>query len=205
MKKQILLGLFAMGLAMSAKATTFADADYFGTQSGGPNGNPSGTTLTFGGTASTSGQSFDFVNADGTASFTIAAPYSTGLGTYTSQLGFLVGSQHVVDGYVTLFMRDPAGGSETLVYTSELASQSITHGSFTTQLVISENITAEVAGIIDANGKIAYTVTATSGSFVLDAAYMNITVPDGGSTVALLGGAVLALGIFRRKVKALLS
>src|SRR5437667_869195 len=144
MKGHIFLTLLAIGAvssAVKARANTFADADYFGTKTGGPNGNPSGITLTAGGGSASTSTTFDFVNADGTASFTIHLPYAPAQvrGTYSSQLGFNVGVDYVADGSVTLFLRDPAGGNETLVYRSALASQSIDHGSFLTQLVISEN------------------------------------------------------------------
>jgi hypothetical protein len=115
-----------------------------------------------------------------------------------------------VSGNVSLFLRDadttlnPDGG-ETIIYTSQLLSQTIVGGAFTTQLHISQGITAFVAGIIDGAGNITYTVTATSGSFTLDAAYMEIeterrNVPEGGATAMLLGLGSLGLGLVRRKI-----
>jgi VPDSG-CTERM motif len=215
MKKQLIMAVAALSMAAGAQANvyTFADADYFGTihSTGGvnpPNGSPNGVTLTFGGATPSATTTFDFVSPDATPSFVIGSPYlpATVRGTYSTQLGFQVGTHSVLDGFVTLFLRDPAGGTEGIKYTSSLNSQTITHGEFTTQLVISEGITANVAGFIDSNGFISYTVAATSGSFILDAAYMEIhATPDGGSTLTLMGCAVMGLGIFRRKVKALLS
>ena len=213
MKKQILQTLLTVGalsLAIHSNAAlfTYSDADYFGTihTTGGvnpPNGSPNGTLLTAGGGSASVTTTFNFVTGDGTASFVIGTPYlpTNVRGTYSSQLGFQVGAHSVQDGFVTLFLRDSAG-TEAVAYTSELGSQSITHGSFETQLVISEGITATVAGIIDANGYISYTVSASSGSFILDAAYMEITaIPDGGLTVALLGFGLVGVEGLRRKLR----
>jgi hypothetical protein len=198
------LGVLAAG--SSVMANTFSDADSFGGLNG--SGNPLGITLNAAGPLAGRSKSgtFDFVVADGTSFFQTGTPYPlTDQDPYSTVLGFLVGTDTVVDGYVALFFRDPRGGSETLTYTSSLFSQLITSGAFTTQLHIQESINATVAGIIDASGNINYTITATTGSFILDGAYMEIytkrpSVPDGGATAMLLGMGVLSLGAIRRKI-----
>ena len=211
MKKRVFLTAVTVALATNVQAITiFSDADYFGTiHTGGganpPNGSPNGITLTFGGGSASTTTTFDFVTSDSTASFVIGTPYtSVGRGTFVSQLGFTIGQDIVEDGNITLWLRDPSGGSESVAYTSHLNSQSIGHGSFSTSLLISEYITAQVMGYIDADGFISYTVAASAGSFVLDAAMMEIVthrIPDGGLTVALLGFALVSVESLRRKLK----
>jgi hypothetical protein len=199
-----LLGVIAAGSSAMASTFTFSDADSFGGLNG--SGNPIGVTLTAGG-SDTQGGSFNFVTADSTPSFIIGDPYQANdQGPYKTQLGFIVGQNFVISGNVSLFLRDtdtalsPDGG-EAIVYTSQLLSQTITGGSFETQLHISQGINASVIGFINAQGFITYTVQATSGSFILDAAYMEVNaVPDGGATAMLLGVGILGLGAMRRKV-----
>jgi hypothetical protein len=197
--------LGAVVACSSVLANNFSDADAFGGIDG--TGKPNGVTLNAAvpGQGSVTG-TFDFVNPDGTSFFQTYAPYAiSDQDPFFTQLGFLVGTDTTVSGRLSLFFRDPLGGAETVTYSSQLLSQQIVHGSFTTQLKIAESINGTVAGLIDANGNISYTITAASGSFILDGAYMEIetvrrNVPDGGATSMLLGLGTLGLGLMRRKM-----
>ena len=56
------------------------------------------------------------------------------------------------------------------------------------------------------DGSLNYKVTSTSGSFTVDHVRLDVAaVPDGASTVALLGLSALGLGAFRRKIQGLIS
>lgn len=202
MKKQILSTLFLFTVASNAFATllTFSDADSFGGLNG--QGVPIGQTLTFGTSGATVSSSFNLVNPDGTSSFNIAAPYSGFFqGTYASALGFVPNANYFTSSAnLILFFRDPGAGAEALTFTAGMFS--FNQGSFATLLVISQDVTAQVFGDIDSTGGFNYSVSATSGSFILDAAYLEVeanAVPDGGSTVALLGSVLMAGACLRRK------
>lgn len=198
MKKQLLSSVFLLAVASNALALTltFSDADRFASLPAGP----AGITLTAGGPVASVSGSFDLVNPDGTSSFTIGSPYAYSQ-TYSSVLGFIPGLYNIVedDSNVTLFLRDPGGSTESAVYTA--STHIISQGSFTTAVIISQSITASIITSLSATGSFNYTVTATSGSFIIDAAYLEVkaTVPDGGSTVALLGSALMVGAFFRRK------
>lgn len=203
MKKLVVLSLASLALAVNVQATQiiYSDADYFGGGAGTP---PSGIQLkSSGGTASVTG-SFNFAAADGTASFTVGAPYASGdQGTYTSVTGF-VSPLSVVPGSMnfTLFFRDPNAGAE--VYAFAANDLYIAGGPISTKFVLHLNggDTASVDAEIDATGKLNYTISASSGEFILDAAYAEITATtDGGSTVALLGLALVGVEGLRRKLK----
>ncbi len=210
MKKQITLllaGFTALALVSSARAVpnvaVYSDADFFGTQHGGPNGNPQGVHLGVGGLNLVTG-TFNLVAPDATSSFTIAAPYAAGVrGTYNSALGFTPGVQHILPGSVTIrfLFRDPSGGAETFsvsVGSNTLFSQ----GSFNIQLVLTSNgATASIEGILNSTGMVSYTIRRTTGEFWLDAAYLQATaLPEGGPDVALLGLGLVALGAVRYKL-----
>jgi hypothetical protein len=205
MKKQILSSVFLLAVASNALAASyiFSDADRFGSLvtsgTNPPIGSPAGVTLTAGGPTPSVSSSFDIVNPDGTPSFTLGVPYPF-TATYNSVLGFTPGLIAVDYGLVTLFLRDPSGGSETLEFTA--STFLIEAGSVGTQLVVSDYATAAVTAALDATGAFNYTITATSGSFILDAAYLQVgatTVPDGGSTATLLGSALLVGTFLRRR------
>ena len=209
MKKQLLSSVFLLAVASNALAAsyTFSDADRFGslvTVGSGPTnppvGSPAGITLTSGGPSASVSGSFDLVNADGTSSFTLGTPYAPSVRkTYSSALGFIPGTLFTDYGVVTLFFRDPAGGSETVVFTA--SPDTITASDIGTQFFISPTISATLTTALNLSGAFSYTVTATSGSFILDAAYLEVgaSVPDGGSTATLLGSALLVGAFLRRR------
>ncbi len=204
MKKHILLALLAvslLGFASAARAVTvYADADYFGTPSGGPNGNPSGIQLNNVTTSVSS--SFNLVAADGTSSFTIAAPYqASAQGTYTSNTGFTPGVDHVIPGSVLIqfFFRDPNGGAETFTVTA--ADFTAGSNGFSVAVVLTSNGgTAQIEGILNSTGMLTYTINRTAGEFFFDAAFLSAAVPEGGATVAMLGFGLLAIGVLRKKL-----
>lgn len=202
MKKQVLLSLIALGvfaLGSTAQAYLYSDADYFGGLS--EVGTPLGVHMVFGtGTGSVT-SSFNIVAPDGTSSFTIGFPYVAGVqGLYASNLGFPVGAQTIVPGSVQMrfFFRDPSGGTESVLI--NVADVMLANGSFSTLVLLNIGGSALIEGSLNALGFVFYTVTATSGEFFFDAAYLQAeATPDGGATVTLLGVGLCALGAVRRK------
>lgn len=192
--------------ATSAHATMYADADFFGGVNG--SGNPNGIHLTAFPGPPPQGvtSSFDFVNSDGTPSFTIGAPYDPNQqGTYTSVLGYPVGTMIDPNSlFFTFFVRDPNGGGEHERINFGPGDLIFNNGSFTGTAVLNFGGNLAVIGDIKATGKVDYRVRAISGEFIFDAAYAHFnnipSVPDGGSTVALLGLALAGVGMLRRKL-----
>jgi hypothetical protein len=187
--------------AASADLYTYSDADYAGTLNG--SGNPSGIQLVAGGSGASFSSTFDFVNADATSTFTIGTPYKSYFwDTYVSQLGFRVGIDLVVPetACITLFFRDPNNSTETFTFTA--ADLLMPQGNVNTAFVLSNGATASIDSIINASGSLSYSITATSGDLYFDAAFMEIVAtPDGGSTVCLLGLALMSIGAWRHRAQ----
>ena len=75
------------------------------------------------------------------------------------------------------------------------------NGSFTGSAVLDFGGNLAVIGDIQSDGIVNYRVRTFGGDFVFDAAFAHFnTVPDGGSTVALLGLSLAGIGFLRRKL-----
>lgn len=191
----------AICLCASAHAlTTYSDADYFGGLTpvlSTPNGQTVGSGQSINGT-------FNFVAADGTSGFSIGLPYGIfDWDSYTSALGFTPGAESVVPGsaFLKFFIRE--GILDFEVFTFSLADISFQSTVFSTAFALSSGVTATVEGAINASGEVAYSISSNSGSFIVDAAYMEIStqrVPDGGASVLLLGSALLGIAAIRSKI-----
>jgi hypothetical protein len=196
--------LTALFLGTAAQGVTiYSDADSFGGLNSGPS-TPIGQTVT-------SGQSvlgsFNFVVDDGTSGFSIGSPYpSFERDTYVSSLGFTAGSDTVVSGtgFMKFFVRE--GVSDFEIFTISMADITFQASVFSTAFSLSSGVTATVEGSINTSGAVDYAITANSGSFILDAAYMEIeaqpttqAVDDGGITAVLLGSAIFGIAAFRTK------
>jgi protein with PEP-CTERM/exosortase system signal len=195
--KTFLLTLCSLLACASTYASTFSDADYFGSTNS--NGNPKGVLLIAGIDAVNS--SFNFVSPDRTAGFTIGAPYDSSVqGTYTSQLGYGPGT--TIDPtslFFTFFFRDALGGGEAERINIGFNDLVFNNGSFTGTLVTELGGNAALVGNIESDGFVNYRIRAISGEFIFDAAYARFNTPDGGSTVALLGFSLAAVGVLRRR------
>lgn len=202
MKNYIVSALSALALSVTAQAVMYADADYFG----GVNGtnNPIGITLNSGGSVT---DSFNFVGPDGTSGFVAGAPYFTSpfpALPFSSVLGYIPNSGVAQSGSFTFFLRDP-GGVESLKVEFNLGVQTSTSIDFENFKLFSEGFSGNILATVGSSGSINYVLTATTGSFILDAAYAQVNiapVPEGGSALALLGVAMVGVHAFRRRFSA---
>lgn len=192
--------IIALCGATSAYATMYADADFFGGINS--DGNPNGVLISAGGHPFIT-SSFDFVADDGTPSFTIGAPYDPlQQGTYSSALGYPVGTTiDPMSLFFTFFVRDPNGGLQGEKINLGPLDLIFHNGSFTGSAVLDFGGNLAVIGDIETDGIVNYRVRTFGGDFVFDAAFAHFnTVPDGGSTVALLGLTLAGIGFLRRKL-----
>ena len=201
MKKHLFIVLGTLAMAGGAQAVVYSDADSFG------------VTLNVGSPAVTG--DFNFINmADGSTSFAIGAPYLPEQlrQTYSSADGFDPVRQDVVpgSGAFIFFFRDPDLSGVTNAVTVTIGSpvdplQGVVAQTFQNQFVFSKNMTGVIEGQISDTGILSYSVVNSGQSpFVFDAAFARIeatAVPDGGSAVALLGTALLAMEVVRRKLR----
>lgn len=118
--------------------------------------------------------------------------------------GYNPANQQVLDAYVRFDFSDPNHGSESL--TINLGSTVFdTQGSFSHDIMIDGWISGTALFDLSVDGVLSYTITATSGEFKVDSAYLwanaggRCSVPDGGSTVALAGCGLLLLGVVGRR------
>ncbi len=202
MKKHTITAIIiALCGATSAYATMYADADFYG----GTNtqGNPNGILLSTGAPPHFVTSSFDFINPDGTSSFTIGSPYDPlQQGAYSSALGYPVGTNiDPLSLFFTFFVRDPNGGNEGERVNLGPRDLIFNDGSFTGSAVLDFGGNLAVIGAIETTGIVNYRVRALAGEFVFDAAFAHFnTVPESGSTVALLGLTLAGIGFLRRKL-----
>lgn len=72
----------------------------------------------------------------------------------------------------------------------------ITKQNFSTTVLTQNGAEVDIEAALNSLGRVDYTLTAVSGSFVLDAAYMEfkaLQVSDGGSVLMALGAALTGL------------
>jgi hypothetical protein len=199
--KTHMLTICTLLVAVSGFADSYSDADFFGGTNG--NGNPNGIQLVAGaGSGSFVQTTFDFVNSDGTSSFTIGDPYAfSDWGTYSSELGYVTGTPIDSDSlFFSFFFRDPNGGSER----ERIDIDNIhvdQNGNFTVRLNTTLGGSGMLRGTIESTGAVAYRVTASTGEFYLDGAYAGFQTPDGGSTVVMLGVALVGIEMVRRRLR----
>lgn len=207
MKNPFILLLAALATPAAVQALPIhADADFFGTPTAPEVGlPPSGMLLTAGDPPLVG--TFDFTNPDGTTAFSITNPYPTHFhSTFASILGFDPLLETAVDGFVAFFFRDPNGGDETTTVAVTPNLNLASNGSgYSTFLVLGAGMTADVLLDINADGMVNYTINATSGEFVVDAAYAQIRVeqrrvPEGGSALALLGLGLIGVDRLRQRL-----
>lgn len=150
---------------------------------------------------STYNGNFNFMTPDGTSAM-YAVNFGGADGIYKSQLGFNPQTQSVRagSGKIYLFLRDPRGGKETGTVTVLNMEALDTINSFQTYTILSDAFSVNVAAKINADGQFDYSITATSGDFYLRGAYAQFSVPDGGTTAALLGCSLLGLVYLRRRL-----
>jgi hypothetical protein len=199
--KTLLLTSCMLLVATSGFSGSFSDADFFGGTNS--NGNPNGIQLVAGtGSGSFVQATFDFVNPDGTSSFTIGDPYAVSdWGTYSSQLGYLTGTPIDPESlFFSFFFRDPNGGSER--ERIDIGNIQVDqNGNFTVRLNTTFGGSGLLRGSIESTGAVAYRVTAATGEFYLDGAYAGFQTPDGGSTVVMLGIVLIAMELLRRRLR----
>jgi hypothetical protein len=199
--KTHMLAICAVLVAVSSFAGSYSDADFFGGTNS--NGNPNGIQLVAGtGSGSFIQATFDFVNPDGTSSFTIGDPYAfSDWGTYSSELGYVTGTPINSDSlFFSFFFRDPNGGNEReRIDIGDI--QVDQNGNFTVRLNTTFGGSGLLRGTIESTGAVAYRVTAATGEFYLDGAYAGFQTPDGGSTVVMLGIALIGIELVRRRLR----
>jgi len=199
--KTLVLTICVLLVAVSGFAASFSDADFFGGTNG--SGNPNGIQLVAGtGSSSFVQATFDFVNTDGTSSFTIGDPYAiSDWGTYSSQLGYTTGTPINPDSLLfSFFFRDPNGGSEReRIDIGDI--QVDQNGNFSVRLNTTFGGSGLLRGSIESTGAVTYRVTAAAGEFYLDGAYAGFQTPDGGSTVVMLGMALIGMELLRRRLR----
>ncbi len=185
------LGVLLAFAAMSGKATaatfTYSDVDVITKPMTANTG--SGT---YTGT-------FDFQPPDNDANTFTAVGFGPASGTYVSNFGYQLG-QPIIEGTVTFFFKDPKGGTETGTVTA-LSTTIGNISSFANYSIFSEGLELNILASITATGHLTYTVKANTGNFDLIAGIGTITVyvPDGGSTLVMLGGSLLGVAALRKR------
>lgn len=116
-----------------------------------------------------------------------------GAGASTLQIFFSVGTFGPTDGSFTMTATGPSMGSaETTVYMdSMLFGQGTDLGSIVSP--------GSVSGLISGNNYYLTLATTVTGTTISQDTYFGV-VPDGGTTVMLLGAALCGLGLLRRKL-----
>ena len=135
-----------------------------------------------------------------TTTFTVGAPYAAGdQGTFVSQLGFLPLTMQVVPGSVQFkfWFRDVDGDAEQVRVNLDTGDLVNNYGSFSAPFSPSFGGNGLIEGSFQADGRVNYIISAISGNFYADAAYAQLTasVPDGGSSVGMLGIGLLCIGL----------
>lgn len=205
--RQLACAVVLLLLQFSAQAVvTYSDADYFGGKDwlfDTPKGQTVGAGQSINGT-------FNFVNDDGTSEFNILLPYGLFQWEhYESELGFTPGLETVVpgSGFMKFFLRE--GTRDLEIVTLSLADLSFQSSIFHGAIVLTSGLSATVEGSINTFGEVAYSIKSNGGSFIVDAAYMQVDaksgpaaypVADGGATVFLLGVALLGVAAVRARL-----
>jgi hypothetical protein len=188
MKKTILFaGALFAALSFAPKASavtvTYADADTIGKALNTPNASYTG--------------SFNFVSDDGTPKFN-AYLWSEGSYVY-SALGFNPATQSAISASFKFYFKDSDNDGENA--TVDILAP-LTKENFIGYVDLEGGGSIGVLGSINATGAVSYTVTSTSGTFYLAGAYAKIvaTVPEGGATLAMLGGSMLGMVALRKRL-----
>ncbi len=179
--------LCAAPAVVNASTFTFADVDVIN------------QTMTAGtGTAVYNGE-FNFFPADFDANTFTATDFGPANGTYVSNFGYQLGTP-IIEGAVTFFFKDPDTGVETGSVTANFSSVG-SISTFADYSVFSQGLELAVLTSISSSGILSYTVTASSGEFELVAGIGSITVnvPDGGTTLAMLGGSLMGMVALRKR------
>ncbi|MCC6821338.1 MAG: VPDSG-CTERM sorting domain-containing protein [Verrucomicrobia subdivision 3 bacterium] len=128
--------------------------------------------------------------------------------------GYNPGIETITSAVATFKLNDAFGGREGYNITVE-ANPFLSGGSFATSLfgtiTVGSGITGNILGILDATGVLDYTITRTSGEFWLTNARLvaqastrtgtnPTSVPDGGTTLAMLGMGLVGVFGLRRKI-----
>ncbi len=184
----VLAGFVAVPLSASAATFSYADVDpiELSMSAGGPTGIYSGT--------------FNFDPGDNDANFFTATGFGPASGSYASNFGYTIGTP-IIEGTITFFFKDPADGSETGFVTAAFSNVgSIT--SFANYSVFSQGLEFSILTSISTDGKLDYTVTVDSGDLELVAGIGTIvvSVPDNGATIAMLGGSLLGMAAFKKRL-----
>jgi hypothetical protein len=133
---------------------------------------------------------FDFIGPIPMSSIAIGDPYSTPYPEYVwDELGFDPVTQKALAGEMNFYVRYPDYNPDPLdpLYNP------------TAWAIIKVPATTAILDDVNADGKITYTVPVPAGGEILDFATMSISTPDGGTTFALLGTAIVGLFTLRRK------
>ncbi len=143
---------------------------------------------------------FQFTTPDAGANTFTATGFGPASGTYVSNFGYIIG-RPIIEGTVSFFFKDPKGGAETGTVTANFTSVGGI-SSFANYSVFSEGLEFNILTSITATGTLTYTVTANTGNFDLIAGIGTITVnvPDGGTTLAMLGGSLLGMAALRKRI-----
>lgn len=189
----IVAALLAVGSA-SAFANSYSDIDVWG---------PTGKSIT---SVTPYSDVFNIVTANaldvGVIVPTPAEFVGKPTGPYTDVGGFNKLKEQVVDADVTFWLKGANTTSRS--YTIKLDSTVFQAGSFGKFKFAADGLTATLITTLNSSGQLGYTVLADPGStFQLRGALLNATtvpIPDGGSSLALLGmGVVGLMGMARRK------
>ena len=152
-----------------------------------------------------SGVTIDSVNLSTATTFSVANPFTTTeSGTYAS---VPLETSVTFNGFT---FNPPAASVDplwtfdigTTAYSFDATSVTSSYNSILRQWDIGGKGIAMVTGFSDTPGEWNVNLSQTGASFVFDASEGSLppSVPDGGSTVAMLGGAVLGLAAFSRKL-----
>jgi hypothetical protein len=191
---QSLRGLVFIGAALAVAqpllATNYSDFDQINQ---------------FAGPASVSGQ-FDLLLPGGEADSATMSGYPDGNGFYSDASGFQTGMK-VDNATIRFWFSDPNGSGERWQAELSTADSPIlseilgSGGSFSTRFegdTFNGDDYADLLLSISNTGKLNYTLTATTGEFKVDAAQLEVSVPDGGSTALLMGFGFLAMAGYRK-------
>lgn len=118
--------------------------------------------------------------------------------------GYTPSTEEVYSANAEFQFWDLFGGQESLSIALG-GSQFEQSGSFTGLITLSDNVVGSALLDLSSDGIVSYTITRTSGEFTLTNATLvaqagSRSVPDGGTTLALLGMSVAGVLGFQRKI-----
>jgi hypothetical protein len=198
LKHVILAGVATLALGSTALANSYTDIQ-----------NPNATIDPFHPYAGT----FSIVNP-GSSSYTIGAPYTSGTGTFTDAGGYVLGTP-LSDATASFYFYDKAHGNydyvSAILYAGFVPIQSASYdsssGTWSEDLSIDGN--ALTLTWLEVTGGISYSVSdiGLGSAFTLQYALLQADtttsseVPDGGTTIALLGMGLLGVCAVSRKIR----